>query len=87
LLIRLKTPLLSVYNGYNNYYRPISFNSKREKMKNSESNSVFIPSVLKVTASQDLDISQELTVEKTHAKTIDELLESSEDKPPDSIIK
>lgn len=56
-------------------------------MKNSESNSVFIPSVLKVTASQDLDISQELTVEKTHAKTIDELLESSEDKPPDSIIK
>jgi hypothetical protein len=46
-------------------------------MINSENEPVFVESILKVTASTDIDVSKELAAENNTNKTIEELLEES----------
>lgn len=48
-------------------------------MINSENSPIFIDSVLKVTATEDIDMVKELAHENTQGKTIQELLKESED--------
>jgi hypothetical protein len=47
-------------------------------MTNSENSPIFIDSILKVTATEDIDIIKELAHENIQDKTIQELLEKSE---------
>lgn len=44
-------------------------------MVNSDNNPIFVNSVLKVTAKEDIDITKELANENTENKTIQELLQ------------
>jgi hypothetical protein len=48
-------------------------------MTNIDNNPIFIDSTLKVTASEELDVTKELAAENTNNSTIDQLLESQND--------
>lgn len=48
-------------------------------MTNIDNNPVFIDSVLKVTASQEMDMAKELAAQNIDNKTIDQLLEAKDD--------
>lgn len=49
---------------------------------NTNKFSAFVDSELKVTASDDLDVSKELAAEKMTDKTLEELLEANEQDDP-----
>lgn len=52
-------------------------------MINSENSPKFVESTLKVTATENFDISKELAHENTDNKTIEELLKESDEKQKD----
>jgi hypothetical protein len=47
-------------------------------MINSENDPIFVDSVLKVTANENIDLTKELAAENNTNKTIEELLENSD---------
>lgn len=49
-------------------------------MTNIENNPIFIDSTLKVTASNELDVTKELAAENINNTTIEQLLEAHNDK-------
>lgn len=49
-------------------------------MTNIDNNPIFIDSVLKVTASEDLDVTKELAAQNPDNQTIDQLLNTENDK-------